>query len=74
MIELEVSCAYFGYIENLFDKSLDTVFKFKGNKEPGYILFDFKNKKVNISKYYLSVASKKANFWCDRPKSWKIKV
>lgn len=56
LIEVEKSIIKDGQIKNLFDNTIDTHFRLK-NVENGFILLDFKDKRINFSKYYFSVPS-----------------
>lgn len=60
-----------GSIRDLFDNSQDTSFRLN-SKEGGYIIFDFKTKRVSLSKYYFSVPSQKTGRTDGQPKSWRI--
>lgn len=67
----ETTKVYDGSIRDLFDNSKDTAFRLD-DVEGGYILFDFKTKRVSLFKYYFSVASEKTTRNSGRPKSWRI--
>lgn len=72
-IDVIVSGIDGGEIKNLFDHSTDTILKANSkDSKNSYVIVDFKDKKVNVSKYYLSVPSQKANWVNDRPYSWRI--
>ena len=68
---MKVSGISVGEIKNLFDNSKDTVLRVVDNIN-SFIIFDFKNKKVSISKYYLSVPSSLTGYNGNRPKTWDI--
>ena len=55
----------------LFDKSKDTFIRLTQNPE-NFILFDFMDKKISISKYSLSVPSSYSTHSLGQPKCWKI--
>lgn len=61
-----------GKIQNLFDNSQRTYFRI--DEKDGYIIFDFKDRKVQFSKYYFSVPIKRLGICYGRPKSWKIEA
>ena len=71
IVGYETTKVYDGSIRDLFDNSKDTAFRLS-NVEGGYILFDFKTKRVSLSKYYFSVASEKTGRNGGQPKSWRI--
>lgn len=71
VIDVKSSRIYDGQIESLFDKSRDTHFRLD-NQSDGYIIFDFKNIKINFSKYYFSVPSSKNGASDGWPKRWRI--
>lgn len=58
-------------IKNLFDYSKDTHFRLQ-DVEGGYIILDFKTKRVSLTKYYFAVPSRNNGNYVGRPKSWRI--
>lgn len=70
-IDVKVSGISGGEIKNIFDHSKDTVLRVKDNTN-SFIIIDFKDKKVNLSKYYFSVPSQGTGTWSYRPKTWII--
>ena len=68
IIDIETSYIFDGDIKNIFDKSKNTHVRL-ANQQNGFILLDFKDKKINFSKYYFSVPNSNCN---GRPKSWLI--
>ena len=71
LIDVETSQINDGEIKDLFDKSKDTHFRLS-NQPNGFILLDFKDKRIKFSKYYFSVPNQKAGYSTGRPKSWLI--
>lgn len=69
--DVKVSGIHAGEIKNLFDYSKATVLKVF-DKENSYIIIDFKDKKVNLSKYYFSVPNSSTGYSGSRPKTWII--
>lgn len=69
LIDVESTKIYDGEEQSLFDKSQETRFRLE-NISNRYILFDFKDKKINFAKYYLSVPS--VSWSSGWPRSWKI--
>lgn len=70
-IDVESSKIDVGKCESLFDFNKDTHFRL-ANQKGSFIIFDFKNKKIKFSKYYLAVPSQKSTAYTGRPKSWRI--
>ncbi|KAK8876435.1 hypothetical protein M9Y10_006644 [Tritrichomonas musculus] len=70
-IDVKSSRIFDGQIEHLFDKSRDTHFRLDDQSD-GYIIFDFKDIRINFSKYYFSVPSSKNGQSNGRPKRWRI--
>ena len=70
-IDVEVSGISNGEVKNIFDRSKDTVLKIKGTNN-SFIVLDFKDKKVNLNKYYFAVPSRSTNYSLNRPKTWLI--
>ena len=70
-IEIETSKVCDGSLKNLFDKSKDTWFRLD-NQKGGYIILDFKDRRINFHKYYFSVPSTNTGTYYGRPKSWSI--
>lgn len=73
IIDVKISDKNGGDIKNLFDNSKTTFLKVT-DQVNSYIIIDFKDKKVNLTKYYFSVPVEKSNWKEDRPKSWLIEV
>lgn len=74
IIDVEVPKVGWGSIKNLFDHSKNTyvyVGSYNELQKNSYITIDFKDKQVNISKYYFSVTSS-SGIVRNRPKSWEI--
>ena len=71
IIDVEVSGIDNGEIKNLFDKSRETSLTLK-NSEESYIIIDLKEKKINLTKYYLSVPNNNKYYSNDRPKTWNV--
>ncbi|KAK8897570.1 hypothetical protein M9Y10_015528 [Tritrichomonas musculus] len=71
IIDVETSKTYDGEIRSLFDKSQETRFRLD-NVSDRFILIDFKDNKVNFSKYHFSVPSSKTHWSSGRPTSWNI--
>lgn len=70
IVDVEVSGIDSGAIENIFNQSKNTYLRVRDSQN-SFIIVDFKDKKVNLSKYYLSVTSKSGTSR-NRPKSWVI--
>lgn len=68
-IDVTTSSINSGSIENLFDQSKNTAIKVKDDKN-SFIIIDFKDKKVNVKNYYLSVPAIK--YSGSRPKTWIV--
>ena len=62
------SSIYSGEIKNLFDQTKKTQL-LTNNDDNTFVMIDFKDKKINLTKYYLSVPS---SYSGNRPKSWEI--
>lgn len=71
LVDVETSRVNCGEIKNLFDKSKRTDFRLE-NVQNNYIIFDFKDKRVNFSKYYFSVPESELGHDAGQPKSWII--
>ena len=72
MIDVETSYVNNGEIKNIFDHSKDSRLQVYNNNSPNpFIILDFKDKRINISKYYFSVPSSEGG-WSGRPKTWNI--
>lgn len=59
-------------VDSLFDHSKDTYYRVRNDDGGGYMIFDFQQKKINISKYYLSVPSAKRRATSGQPSTWRI--
>lgn len=70
IIDVEVSEVESGKIKNIFDQSKNTLLRVKDPKN-SFIVIDFKDKKVNLSKYYFSVPDVKGIIR-NHPNSWEI--
>lgn len=66
--DAETSGISSGEIKNLFDQSRKT-YLVTNNDENAFVMLDFKDKKINLTKYYLSVPSPNSGY---RPKNWEI--
>ena len=71
IIDAEVSGIDNGEIKNIFDRSKETSLVIKNAKD-SYIIIDLKEKKINLTKYYLSVPSNNKYYCSDHPKNWEV--
>ena len=74
IIDVEVSGISSGEIESLFDHSKNSWLRIqpKNSNDFGFIILDFKDKKVGIDKYYFSVPSGQTGQSGTRPRTWVI--
>lgn len=71
LIDVETTTVENGEIKNLFDKSKLTDFRIY-KQQNGFILLDFKDKRINFSKYYFSVPESQLGHTSGWPKSWEV--